>query len=133
MAKLSSSFLSVVFMFNHSNRQQKMPLLPHSILMLPWSKVEIDIPEFQSHSYIVVVDFYSHFPELRMIKGKTSRNVISALKLIFSVHGVPVDVVPDNMAFGSEAMKRFSIEWCFNITTSSPHYHRSNGMAKRYV
>ena len=68
-----------------------------------------------------------------MIKGKTSRDVISALKLIFSVHGVPVDFVPDNMAFGSEAMKRFSIEWCFNITTSNPHYHRSNGMAEGYV
>ena len=94
----------------HSNRQQQMPLLPQSIPMLPWNKVRMDILEFQSHSYIIVVNFYSHFLELRMIKGKTSRDVISALKSIFSIHGVPVDVVADNMPFGSEAMKQFSIK-----------------------
>ena len=78
--------------------------------MLPWNKVGMDILEFPSHGYIVVVDFYSHFPELRMIEGTTSRDVIGALKSIFSVHGVPVDVVADNMPFGSEAMKQFSIK-----------------------
>ena len=70
----------------------------------------MDILEFQSQSNVVVADFYSHFPELRMIKGKTSKDVKSALKSIFSVHGVPVDVVADNMPFGSEAMKQFSIK-----------------------
>ena len=85
----------------HSNRQQQMPLLPQSIPMLPWNKVRMDILEFQSHSYIIVVNFHSHFLELRMIKSKTSRDVIGALKSIFSVHGVPVDVVADNMPFGS--------------------------------
>ena len=87
--------------------------------MLPWSKVGIDILEFPSHNYIVVVDIYLHFAKLRIIKGKTSRDVISALKSIFSVHGVPVHGVAD-MPFGSDAMKRFSIEWGFIVTTSSP-------------
>ena len=58
---------------------------------------------------------------------------IGALKSVFSVHGVPMDVVADNMPFGREAMKQFSIEWGFNETTSSPHYHRFNNMAERYV
>lgn len=111
----------------HSNRQQQLPLLLHSVPELPWNKVAMDILEFQNHNYIVVVDFYSHYPELRMMKGKTAKDVIGALKSVFSVHGVPVDVVADNMPFGSEAMKQFSIEWGFNVTTSSPHYHRSNG------
>ena len=44
-----------------------------------------------------------------------------------------MDVVADNMPFGREAMKQFSIEWGFNETTSSPHYHRFNSMAERYV
>ena len=93
----------------------------------------MDILEFQNHNYIVVVDFYSHYPELRIKKGKTAKDVIGALKSVFSVHGVPMDVVADNMLFGSEAMKQFSIEWGFNVITSSPHYHRSNSMAERYV
>ena len=68
-----------------------------------------------------------------MIYSKTSRDVISALKFIFLVHGVPVDVVANNMPFGSEVIKQFSMEWRFNITTSSSHYHRSHDMAERYV
>ena len=59
--------------------------------------------------------------------------MIGALKSVFSVHGVPMDVVADNMPFGREALKQFSIEWGFNVTTSSPHYHRFNSMAERYV
>ena len=67
------------------------------------------------------------------MKGKTAKNVIGALKSIISVHGVAMDVVADNMPFGSEAMKQFSIEWGFNVNTSSLHYQRSKGMAERYV
>jgi len=66
----------------------------------------MDILEFQGHNYLVVVDF-SHFPELRLIKGKTAKVVIGALRSIFAVHGVPVEVIADNMPFGSEAMRHF--------------------------
>jgi len=93
----------------------------------------MDILEFQGHNYLGVVDFFSHFPELRLIKGKTAKEVIGALRSIFAIHGVPVEVNADNMPFGSEAMRHFFQEWSFKVTTSSPHYHQSNGMAKRYV
>jgi len=93
----------------------------------------MDILEFQGHNYLVVVDFFSHFPKLRLIKGKTAKDVMGALRSIFVVHDVPVEVIADNMPFGSEAMRHFSPEWSFKITTSSPHYHQSNGMAERYV
>jgi len=55
------------------------------------------------------------------------------LRSILAVYGVLVEVIADNMPFGSEAMQHFSQEWSFQITTSSPHYHQSNGMAERYV
>lgn len=116
-----------------ANKQQKMPLLPHEVPQLPWHKVAMDILDFQCKSYIVVVDFYSHYPELRLMKGKTAADVIQALKSIFSVHGVPLDVIADNMPFGSATMLEFAELWGFNITTSSPNYPKSNGMAERYV
>ena len=116
-----------------SNRQQKMPLLPHEVPKLPWNKVGMDILEFKNNSYLLVVDFYFHYPELRIIKGKTAKYVTLALKSIFAVHGVPIDVVADNMPFGSMALRQFASEWGFNITTSSPRYPKSNGMAERYV
>jgi len=85
----------------------------------------MDILEYQSHNYLVVVDCYSHFPELRILKQKKAEDVIMALKSIFSVHGVPVTIMADNMPFNSQRMRE--------LVTSSPHYHRANGFAERYV
>ena len=116
-----------------ANAQQREPLIPHEVPELPWNKVGMDILEFQSKSFLVVVDFYSHFPELRQLQQKRSTDVIAALKAIFAIHGVPVEVVADNMPFGSLQLADFAKSWGFNVTTSSPHYPRSNGMAERYV
>ena len=93
----------------------------------------MDILEFRSKSFLIVVDFYSHFPELRLLKQKRSEDVVAALKSIFAVHGVPADIVADNMPFSSQSMLHFAQEWGFKVTTSSPHYPRSNGMSERYV
>jgi len=80
----------------YSNRQQRLPLHPHEIPTLPWNKVGMDILEFQGHNCLIVVDFFSHFPELRLIKDKTAKDVMGALRFIFAVHGVPVEVIADN-------------------------------------
>ena len=115
------------------NRQQKESLLPHDVPELPWNQVAMDIMEFRQNSYLVVVDCYSHFPELRLLKNKTADDVILALKSIFSVHGIPLTIMADNMPFSSAAMQRFALSWGFSIKTSSPHHPKSNGMAERYV
>lgn len=117
--------------FGH--QQQKESLVPHKIPELPWNQVAMDIMEFRGNSFLVAVDCYSHFPELRQLRNKTASDVILALKSIFSVHGVPLTILADNMPFGSRAMVEFSKDWGFSINTSSPHYPRSNGMAERYV
>jgi hypothetical protein len=116
-----------------ANQQQKEPLIPHAVPELPWNKVGMDIMEFQNKNYLIVVDFYSHYPEVRLMHQKRGTDVILALKSIFAVHGVPAVVIADNMPFSSAAMCDFAHEWGFTITTSSPHYHQSNGMAERYV
>lgn len=37
------------------------------------------------------------------------------------------------MPFGSREFYKFAKEWDFEITTSSPHYPKSNGLAEKYV
>ncbi|KAL4153907.1 hypothetical protein QTP88_001740 [Uroleucon formosanum] len=37
------------------------------------------------------------------------------------------------MPFGSKEFYKFAKEWDFKITTSNPHYPKSNGLAERYV
>lgn len=119
----------------HANQQQKEPLIHHEIPELPWNKLGMDIMEFQNMAYlvVVVVDFYSHYPEIRLIPQKRAEDVVEAFKSIFAVHGVPTTIIADNMPFSSELMQQFAKRWSFSIVTSSPYYPRSNGMAERYV
>ena len=116
-----------------ANQQQKEPLIPHEVPELPWNKVGMDIMELNNKNYLVVVDFFSHYPEVRLIPQKRGEDVVMALKSIFAVHGVPATVITDNMPFNSATMTGFAKDWGFTIITSSPHYHQSNGMAERYV
>ena len=54
------------------------------------------------------------------------------MKSIFARHGIPKLVVSDNQLDKIE-FKNFQKEWDFKLTTSSPHYPKSNGMAERTV
>lgn len=78
-------------------RQQRKPLIAHVIPDSSWEKVTMDILHFRGSNYLVVVNFYRTFPELRLLSLKTAEDLIQALKSTFAVHGVPVDVVADNM------------------------------------
>ena len=59
--------------------------------------------------------------------------MISHAKQVFARHGIPDEVICDNMPFGSYRMKQFANEWKFTITTSSPRYAQSNGQAERAI
>ena len=55
----------------HQRENQKELLLPHEVPQRPWQKLGADIFELNSNSYIVVVDYYSKYPELCLLKDKT--------------------------------------------------------------
>lgn len=52
---------------------------------------------------------------------------------MFSTHGIPKTVVSDNVPFCGYSFAKFANEWSFEIITSSPHYPKSNGLAKKAV
>lgn len=108
-------------------------MLSHSIPDIPFYKIAIDIAEFGGKSYLIIEDYYSRWLEILKLYNKTSDAVIDVLKELFSRLGVPKKVIADNMPFGSLKFSQFSIEWNFQIITSSPHYAQSNGLAERGV
>ena len=116
--------------FKHQRENQKEPLLPHEVPQRPWQKLGTDIFELNSNSYLVIVDYYSKYTELCLLKDKTAGSVITCM---FSRHGIPDQVVVDNMPFSSKSFRQFARDWGFAVCTSSPRYPQSNGMSERAI
>ena len=67
------------------------------------------------------------------LPDKTASSIITYTKSIFARHGIPEEIVSDNMLFGSREFKDFAYEWGLKTTTSSPTYAQTNGQAESCV
>lgn len=116
-----------------SKNNVKEPLIPHEIPKRSFEKVGCDIAMYGGKNYVVLVDYFSKWIELKQIRNKTSSEVIQAWMEIFAQFGIPKTIIADNMPFGSFECKKFAENWDIEIITSSPLYPKSNGMAERAV
>ena len=110
------------------------PVIPSSLPTYPWEKVATDLFEFQGQHYLLLVDYFSRYPEVIRLTSTTSASVISAMKSVLARHGIPSTIVSDNgPQYDSAEMKTFASLYGFKHITSSPHYPQSNGQAERTV
>lgn len=110
------------------------PMMPSPLPSHPWEKVGADLFELQGHNYLVVVDYFSRYPEVQKLTSTTSKGIIIVLKSIFSRHGIPSVFMSDNgPQFVSKEMQEFAATYSFQQVTSSPRYPQSNGLAERTV
>lgn len=111
----------------------KEPLITHDIPDIPFNKIACDICEYAGKDYLIIQDYYSKWLKILKLKDKTANEVILSLKTVFATHGIPKTVVCDYQPFSSYEFKLFAQQWNLDITTSFPHYPRSNGQAERAV
>ena len=110
------------------------PLIPTDLPKFPWQVVGTDLFEYQKTNYVVVVDYFSRYPEIVKLTTTTSASVISALKSVFARHGVPEIVKSDNgPQYSSSEFQSFASSYDFRHITSSPKFPQSNGEAERCV
>ena len=83
----------------YQRENQKEPLLPHEVHQRPWQKLGADIFELNSKSYLLVVVYYSKYPELCLRRDKTAGSVITGMKSMYARHAIPDEVIADNMPF----------------------------------
>ena len=77
---------------------------------------------------LIVVDYFSHYPEVIQLRSTTSQTVINSLKVKFARQGIPENLRTDNgPQFGSHGFAEFAMSYQFTHTTSSPHFPSSNG------
>ena len=110
------------------------PLLQSSLPDFPWERVATDLFELDGTTYLLLVDYYSRYIEVQKLTSLTSASVITAMKAVFSRHGIPTTVVSDNgPQYSSQEMREFAESYGFTHITSSPHYPQVNGEAERAV
>lgn len=118
-----------------SKSPSKEPLINHPIPTRAWQKIGIDLFELYGKMYLVIVDYFSKFVELKKLhKNTTSENIILHLKETFSMLGIPDEIISDNgPQFSSNLFRDFAKSWGFQHSTSSPLFPQSNGQVERTV
>ncbi|UYV60827.1 K02A2.6-like [Cordylochernes scorpioides] len=111
------------------------PLIPTNFPTRPWQKIGMDLFKFENKWYLVVIDYYSRFPEMIQLDRLTANVVVRGCKSIFARHGIPETVVSDNGTQFSAAREfaNFARQYGFTHVTSSPRFPQSNGMAEAVV
>ena len=118
----------------HRNKQIKEPMMDHEKGEYPWQKLGTDIFCFEGKEYLLVVDYYSIFFEVVLLKNMKSSTLIAHFKTLFARFGIPEILISDNAAnYTCQEFQDFLKNWDITHITSSPRYPQSNGFAERMV
>ena len=65
----------------------------------PWQTLHADLcgPFPSGESLLVMVDTCSRWPEVHVMKSTTSTAIIKCMKTTFATHGIPLEIVTDNV------------------------------------
>ncbi|RYE25774.1 MAG: hypothetical protein EOP45_04445 [Sphingobacteriaceae bacterium] len=97
-------------------KSPKEPMISHTIPDLPFQKIGMDICEIGTKSYLIASDYYSRFLEILPLNNKTAGQCISKLEMFFATHGLPMEIIADNMPFGSREFAKFCSENDIKLT-----------------
>lgn len=75
---------------------RKEPLKPRLVPEAPWQVLGTDLLYLNGNNYLIIIDYFSKYVELSLLKSTTSKTVIQALKSTFARYGIPLLLVSDN-------------------------------------
>lgn len=110
------------------------PLKRQELPEEPWVDIAIDpIGPLPSGDFLLgVVDYYSHYKEIKICRTITSASIISLLTDIFSRLGNPRTITADNgRQFSSDEFKSFYKERNIVLFNTVPYWPQQNGEVER--
>lgn len=108
--------------------------MPTPLPSYPWQMIGSDLFVLKGDTYLLVVDYYSRFPEVIKLSSTVSTSIIAALKTLFARYGIPEILRSDNgPQYSSEEFAQFMKSYSVQHITSSPKFPQSNGQAERMV
>ena len=118
----------------HQPAQPKLPIMQPDLPTRPWEKLGTDIFEFDGKKYLMVVDYYSRFPVIRLLDNMTSHAVCNHFTSVLAEYGLPATIISD---FGSQYIsERFKTKCKLSgiiLRFSSPYHHQANSLAERTI
>ncbi|XP_060782844.1 uncharacterized protein K02A2.6 [Neoarius graeffei] len=101
----------------------------------PWQRIHVDYAgPFLDCMFLVVVDAYSKWPEVFIVKNATTTKTVEVLHTLFVRTGLPERLVSDNGSqFTSEEFQSFIRRNGIKHTTAVPYHPATNGLAERSV
>ena len=65
------------------------PMITTPLPEHPWQVVGLDLFHHKGDTYLLVVNYFSRYPEISKLSTTTSQGIINTLHLIFARYGVP--------------------------------------------
>lgn len=100
----------------------------------PWQQISADLmgPLPSGDNLFVVVDYYSRYVEVEIMKSTTADNIIKRLKKIFLTHGLPISITTDNgPQFISDQFKAYLEDENIEHRKVTPLWPQANGEVER--
>ena len=96
-------------------------LIPTSLPSHPWQKVAADIFILKGQEYMVIVDYFSRYPEVQKLKSTTTQGIINVLKAAFARHGISETFRSDNgPQFSFQEFKTLQASTTFSTVLAAP-------------
>ena len=142
--KLISKFeftCKILHLDNGANTDMEINKTPHAPLKMaplpegPWEEVSADFDQiFTTGEYLLVlVDGYSRYPEVEIIRSLSVKKVIPNFDKIFSRHGVPKIKTDNGPPFNEDVFTRWGKSIGFHHRKVTPLWPKSNGEAERMM
>ena len=115
------------------NIQQKKPLITSEVPPRAWHTIGADLFTLDGSEYLVVADYYSKYPFVRIIPSgqSNSSTVVKIMRQLFSEQGIPVGIRSDDGPhFSGQSFQEFAGDLSFKHITSSPTTLVAMGLSK---
>lgn len=100
----------------------------------PLQRIHLDLFHFESNVALIIVDAFSKYIDIRLLKSSNSLQVIEQVESFFAYFGIAEEVVSDNgPPFNSELFETFLSVNGAKVSKSPPYHPQSNGLAERGV
>ena len=99
----------------------------------PWSEIAVDLLEIPKRGHLlVVVDYYSKWPEIAFLTKTDAGNVIKCMESMFRTHGLPETLRSDNgPPFASREFEGFLEYLSIDHKKGIPYWPQSDGEVER--